>query len=106
MDDSWITGKPEVETDGCGGAAMILPGETAGPAVTLPAAVLRSSRLEVLGAGTGSAPPLEMWMGAIQQLLTRVASGQLRIDTNRVPLASVESAWLSSTPGRRIVLIP
>jgi NADPH2:quinone reductase len=85
---------------------LIEVGETAGPAITLPAAVLRSSRLEILGAGTGSAPPLEMWMGAIQQLLARVAGGQLRIDTDPVPLASVESAWLRSTPGRRIVLIP
>jgi NADPH2:quinone reductase len=85
---------------------LIEVGETAGSAISLPAAVLRSSRLELLGAGTGSAPPLEMWMSAIQQLLVRVASRQLRIDTDGVPLAEVETAWLRSTPGRRIVLIP
>jgi NADPH2:quinone reductase len=81
-------------------------GETAAPTITLPAAVLRSTRLEILGSGTGSAPPLEFWTGAIQEFLARVASGDLRIATLRVPLAEVESAWTRRTSGQRIVLIP
>ncbi len=81
-------------------------GETAAPTITLPAAVLRSTRLEILGSGTGSAPPPEFWIDAIQKFLARVAGGQLGIATLRVPLAEVESAWNRPTSGQRLVLIP
>ncbi|HTZ83269.1 MAG TPA: zinc-binding alcohol dehydrogenase family protein [Candidatus Acidoferrales bacterium] len=82
-------------------------GESAGAAISLPAAALRSSRLEILGAGSGNAPTSpEMWVDAIQKLLANVASGAIRIDTEKVPLADVETAWSRKFPGRRVVLIP
>jgi NADPH:quinone reductase-like Zn-dependent oxidoreductase len=83
---------------------LVQVGETAGPAISLPAASLRSSRLEILGAGTGSAPTSpEIWAEAIKQLMANVASGKLRIDTERIPLADVEQAWKREHPGRRLV---
>lgn len=82
-------------------------GESAGPAISLPAAALRSSRLEILGAGSGNAPTSpEMWIEAIQTLLANVASGAIRIETEKVPLADVEEVWNRKFPGRRVVLIP
>lgn len=86
---------------------LVQVGEGAGPTISLPAAALRSSRLEILGAGTGSAPTSpELWMEAIQQLFERVANGQLRTDTERIPLAEIESAWNRNQEGRRFVVIP
>jgi NADPH:quinone reductase-like Zn-dependent oxidoreductase len=82
-------------------------GESAAPTISLPAAALRSSRLEILGAGTGNAPTSpEIWMDAIRQLLDRVAKGELRIETERIPLADVESAWNRNQEGRRFVVVP
>jgi NADPH2:quinone reductase len=86
---------------------LVEVGESAGPAISLPAAVLRSSRLEILGAGTGSAPASpEMWVEACRQLMANVASGALRIDTERFLLADVEEAWQRDQHGRRAVIIP
>ncbi len=86
---------------------LIQVGESAGPTISLPAAVLRSTRLEILGAGTGSAPTSpEVWLEAMGQLLDRVAKGQLRIATERVPLADVEAAWTRDPRGHRLVIAP
>jgi NADPH:quinone reductase-like Zn-dependent oxidoreductase len=90
-----------------GRTRLVQVGESAGPTISLPAAALRSSRLEILGAGTGSAPASpEVWMEAIRQLLDRVAQGQLRIETDRVPLADIEASWNRDQQGRRFVIIP
>jgi NADPH:quinone reductase-like Zn-dependent oxidoreductase len=82
-------------------------GESAGAAISLPAAALRSSRLELLGAGSGNAPTSpDMWVDAIQKLLANVASGAIRIETEKLPLCDVEEVWQAKFPGRRVVLIP
>jgi NADPH2:quinone reductase len=86
---------------------LIEVGESAGPTISLAAAALRSSRLEILGAGSGNAPASpEMWLEAVRQLLSNVASGKLRIDTERVPLREVEDAWQRDQHGLRTVIIP
>ncbi len=86
---------------------LVEVGESAGGAISLPAAVLRSSRLEILGAGSGSAPTSrEVWGEAIQWLLGNVARGALKIETEQVPLADVESAWGRKWHGRRAVILP
>ena len=86
-----------------GGPRLIPIGESAGPAISLPAAALRSAGLAILGGGF---PPMNILMDAFNQAMTRAASGELRIDTERVPLADVEQAWRRTAPGRRLVLIP
>jgi len=86
-----------------GGPRLIPIGESAGPAISLPAAALRSAGLAILGGGF---PPMNILMDAFNQAMARAASGELRIDTERVPLADVEQAWRRTAPGRRLVLIP
>jgi NADPH:quinone reductase-like Zn-dependent oxidoreductase len=82
-------------------------GESARPTISLAAAALRSSKLEILGAGSGNVPASpEIWLEAIRQLLSNVASGKLRIDIERVPLREVEDAWQRDQRGRRTVIIP
>jgi len=49
--------------------------------------------LEILGAGSGNAAASpEIWIEAVRQLMSNVACGALRIDTERVPLNEVEKA--------------
>ncbi len=79
-------------------------GESAAPTITLPAAVLRSTPLTILG--TAGIPPREVLVEAFQQVLGYAAKGDLQIDTERVPLAEIESAWQRDQPGRRLVVIP
>lgn len=86
---------------------LVEVGESAGPTISLAAAVLRSSRLEILGAGSGNAAASpEMWIEAVRQLMSNVVGGALRIDTERVPLDEVENAWHQEQRGRRAVIIP
>ena len=84
---------------------LVQVGESAGPTITLPAAVLRSTALTILG--TAGIPAMPVLMDAMQQVLSRGASGELRIETESVPLAEVEQAWQrKESSGRRIVIIP
>jgi NADPH2:quinone reductase len=85
---------------------LVQTGESAGATISLRASALRSSRVEILGAGSGSAPPAHMWAPAIENVLHMVAEGKLRIETERAALSAVESVWNKTTPGVRIVLIP
>jgi NADPH:quinone reductase-like Zn-dependent oxidoreductase len=84
---------------------LVQVGEGASPTIALPAAVLRSTALTILG--TAGMPPGEILVAAMHQILAWAASGTLQIETESVPLAEVETAWQQSeTPGRRRVLIP
>jgi len=79
-------------------------GESAGPAITLPAAVLRSTALTILG--TAGIPSWDVLTEAFQQVTNRAARGELRIETEPVPLAEIEEAWERDAQGRRLVVIP
>lgn len=84
---------------------LVQVGESAGPTISLPAAVLRSMALTILG--TAGIPPREVLVDAMQQVMARAARGELRIATERVPLADIEMAWQRRQhPGTRIVVIP
>ena len=79
-------------------------GESASPTVTLPAAVLRSTAITIMG--SAGIPPYNVLVDAFQQVIGYAASGDLQIDTERVPLAEIESAWEREQAGRRLVIIP
>jgi NADPH:quinone reductase-like Zn-dependent oxidoreductase len=83
---------------------LVQVGESAGPTISLPAAVLRSTPLTILG--TAGIPPREILTDAFQQVITRAARGELRIDVEKISLDEVESAWQQDAHGRRIVFIP
>ncbi len=78
-------------------------GESAAPTVTLPAAVLRSTALTILG--TAGIPPRDILLEAFQQVMAHAAKGELQIDTERIPLAEVENAWQRDQAGRRLVIV-
>ncbi|HEX6802947.1 MAG TPA: zinc-binding alcohol dehydrogenase family protein [Terriglobales bacterium] len=78
-------------------------GESAAPTISLPAAVLRSTALTILG--TAGVPSRDVLVEALQRVMTYAAKGELQIDTERVPLADIESAWQRDHPGRRLVVV-
>jgi NADPH:quinone reductase-like Zn-dependent oxidoreductase len=83
---------------------LVQVGESAGPTITLPAAVLRSTALRILG--TAGIPPWDVLTEAFQQVMKHAASGKLRIETERVPLAEIEDAWKRDIHARRLIVIP
>jgi NADPH2:quinone reductase len=83
---------------------LIQAGQSAGAAVALAAAALRSTPLTIRG--TAGIPPAQLLAEAFETVMGYASRGDLRIDTERVPLADVEDAWRRNPRGRRIVLIP
>jgi NADPH:quinone reductase-like Zn-dependent oxidoreductase len=83
---------------------LVEVGESAGSTITLPAAVLRSTALTIQG--TGGMPSWEILSDAFQQVMNHAASGKLRIETERVPLAEIEDAWGRDAHAHRLVVIP
>src|SRR5215470_11530942 len=79
-------------------------GESAGPRIQLPAAILRSRAVTILG--TAGIPSREILMDAMQEVLRLGSEGRLRMDVEQVPLRDVESGWNRELPGRRVVFIP
>lgn len=83
---------------------LVEVGESAGPTLTLPAAVLRSTALTILG--TAGIPPWDVLTDAFHQVMSLAVQGKLRIDTERVSLAEIGDVWDRNPPGRRLVLMP
>ncbi len=79
-------------------------GESAGPLISLPAAVLRSAAVTIMG--TAGIPPRDVLTGALQKVMEHAAKGELHIDTERIPLADIEAVWQREPQGRRFVIVP
>jgi len=88
------------------GIRLVQIGDMAGPVVSLSAAALRSSGIEIYGSGGGGIPHTAI-LDAFPQLWSLAAARKLRIDTETVPLAEVEGAWnRKELSGRRLVIVP
>ncbi len=61
---------------------LVEVGESAGATITLPAALLRSTALTILG--TAGIPAWDVLTGAFEQVMKHAGSGKLRIETERV----------------------
>jgi NADPH:quinone reductase-like Zn-dependent oxidoreductase len=83
---------------------FVQAGESASPTIALPAAVLRSTAITILG--TAGIPARDVLAEAFRRVIEYAASGDLQIETERVPLADIEDAWQRERPGRRLVIIP
>ena len=78
-------------------------GESAAPTITLPAAVLRSTALTILG--SAGIPPRDVLVEAFQQVMASAAKGMLHIDTEKVSLADIENAWQRDHLRKRLVIM-
>jgi NADPH:quinone reductase-like Zn-dependent oxidoreductase len=80
-------------------------GSSAGPTITLNAATLRSSGLELIGSGFGSAS-LDQLKIAVAEFFQTAAAEPFQFSVKTAPLTEVESLWNSSVPGTRLVFQP
>ncbi|TAN23481.1 MAG: zinc-binding alcohol dehydrogenase family protein [Acidobacteria bacterium] len=78
-------------------------GESAGSKISLPAAVLRSAPINILG--TGGIPPYDILTQALRDVLAHAARGDLQVETETVPLTQIEQAWHFNYR-RRLVVAP
>lgn len=79
-------------------------GSISGSTITLPAQVLRSSGVELLGSGLGSLSSLQI-LQSLRAMFAAASAVQFAICVVPVPLAQVEAAWTQQEE-RRIVFIP
>jgi NADPH2:quinone reductase len=76
-------------------------GNSAGPNISLPAAILRSSGLELLGSGFGSVD-MERIFASMAAILQQAAHKPFEIAITPAPLRDVESLWTSKTDARLV----
>jgi NADPH:quinone reductase-like Zn-dependent oxidoreductase len=77
-------------------------GESAGKTISLPAAALRSSGLELLGSGFGSAS-LDQIRQVLAEFFEAAAKEPFEFRTKAVPLREVEALWDIAESGTRLV---
>ena len=81
-------------------------GAIAGPDAAIPAAALRSARLQIVGSGIGSVPGRD-FVEELPNLVGAIAAGAFEVRAHAMPLAEVEGIWTNTTEtGDRIVLVP
>ncbi len=80
-------------------------GGSAGPVISLPAATLRSSGVELLGSGFGSAS-LDQIVSAVREFFQVAAKQPFHFKTRAVPLKDVEALWNAPEQGVRLVFQP
>jgi NADPH:quinone reductase-like Zn-dependent oxidoreductase len=80
-------------------------GESAGRAITLPAATLRSSGVELLGSGFGSASMKQIF-AALADFFSTAATTPFQTEIKTVPLRDAESLWNTPEQGVRLVFQP
>jgi NADPH2:quinone reductase len=80
-------------------------GNMAGATIGLNAAVLRSSGLELLGSGFGSAS-LEQILAAVAEFFQAAAANPFKFNVKTAPLKDVESLWNVPERGSRLVFQP
>jgi len=86
-------------------ARYIQVGSMAGPTITLPAATLRSSGLEMYGSGFGSVE-LEDILKSLREFFQEAAKSPFRFEPKAAPLRDVEKLWNAPQQGARIVFQP
>jgi NADPH2:quinone reductase len=85
---------------------LVQVGDMAGASLSLSAAALRTSGLEIIGAGSAGITPQAIAEGT-QLVWEWIKAGKLQADIECVPLKDIESAWQrADLHGRRIVIVP
>ena len=83
---------------------LVQVGNMAGPDATVPANLLRSTGLRLMGSGAGSVDPREILL-MIPEVWKLAAAGTLTMAIEEVPLADIETAWQrGDRDGRRQVV--
>ncbi len=78
-------------------------GSVSGPNVSLPAAVLRSTAISLMGSGTGSVPPARL-LEDVRLLFDAASKSGWEIPVQVFPLSDIERAWVNEAAGARPVI--
>ena len=89
------------------GARIVQLGAGAGAEATIPSAAIRGKMLVIMGHSNFAAPP-QVKREAYRRLAEAAAAGDLRVETDPLPLEQVAEAWrrMGSGSHRKIVLVP
>jgi NADPH2:quinone reductase len=80
-------------------------GSSAGGTISLPAMTLRSSKLELVGSGFGSAS-MEELIAALAEFFRAAAEKPFAFEIKTAPLREVTELWGASDEGVRLVFVP
>jgi NADPH2:quinone reductase len=80
-------------------------GQSAGATITLAGATLRSSGVELLGSGFGSASMQEIF-AALAEFFKEAAKNPFATQVKSVAVRDVESLWNAADGGARLVFCP
>lgn len=80
-------------------------GAISGRTIPLPADILRSSGVEILGSGLGSLSAVSI-LESLRTMYAAAATTKFVIDTEAVSLSDVTAAWTRDTGNRRLVFVP
>jgi hypothetical protein len=80
-------------------------GSISGGTIALPAQLLRTSGIELLGSGLGSLSPTSI-VSALRTMVDAATSEHFEVNAEAVPLQKIEEAWSMTTGNRRIVSQP
>lgn len=84
---------------------IVQVGSTADETLTLSAAAMRTSGVELVGATKGLGP--ETMASAYEQAVAWAREGDLVFNVERVPLSQIETAWTrTDLAGKRLVVLP
>jgi NADPH:quinone reductase-like Zn-dependent oxidoreductase len=79
-------------------------GSVAGQSAALPAALLRSRRIKIVGSGTGSVS-MSFMISVMPEYVTRIAEARVEVPVATYPLSAVAQAWTAKPENNaRIVL--
>ncbi|MDQ2864735.1 MAG: zinc-binding alcohol dehydrogenase family protein [Candidatus Eremiobacteraeota bacterium] len=95
-----IAGPGAAQTDAA--VRFVQIGGSAGPTISLNAAALRSSKLELVGSGLGSVS-FQKLVGAIELFFRAFVPAKFQIAIELTPLSDVDVAWNHDAPERRRV---
>jgi NADPH:quinone reductase-like Zn-dependent oxidoreductase len=86
--------------------AYVQIGAAAGPLASVPAALLRSRRIQMTGSGAGSAP-LTAIAAQLPAYMQLIADGRVPVPTQTFPLSRIAEAWTAAhDSGPRVVITP
>jgi NADPH:quinone reductase-like Zn-dependent oxidoreductase len=80
-------------------------GNLAGANISLPASTLRSTNIEILGSGFGSASLPDILKG-VAAFFSLCATQKIEFAYKTAPLSEVESLWNAKGSGERLVFVP
>lgn len=96
--------RQETREDAASDTSYVQIGALAGPDAAVPAALLRSRRIRVIGSGMGSVSMATI-LSEVPEYVRRIAEGHVEVPVETYPLTDVAQAWTAkSKDNARIVL--